>query len=312
MSSQFRYLLTYEQMVTILLRAHPQDEAMARAVGGDYERFGVLEHALLRAAGLRPDSCVVDVGCGSGRLACQLARYGSLRYLGTDVVPALLQYARRRAGRDDFRFEHVDRIALPAPDGEADLVAFFSVFTHLLPEESFVYLTEAHRALKPGGKVVFSFLEYGTPESWQVFEGNLNWVRTRAIAGHLNVFLNRADLRLWAERLGFAVAGFQAGAKRNVTVDEAAATPEVPPGDYAFGQSICVLEKPEGASEAPPAGGAGRERRRAARAERRRRARGAGSELGGPQDRPPGGAAASEREGAAPMAAKRRNERKRR
>ncbi|WP_135467902.1 class I SAM-dependent methyltransferase [Crenalkalicoccus roseus] len=244
MSSQLRYLQGYEGMVAALLRALPEEEAMARAVGGDYERIGVLEHALLRGLGLGPGARVVDVGCGSGRLALQLARHGELRYLGLDVVPALLDYARRRVGREDFRFEAVDRIAIPAPDSGADFVVFFSVFTHLLHEESYLYLQEAMRVLRPGGKAVFSFLDYDVEGAWGVFEANLAWVRDRTIAGHLNVFLNPRDLRLWARRLGFRVQAIHRGDQPFIAVDAATATAAVPPGTYALGQSVCVLRKP--------------------------------------------------------------------
>jgi SAM-dependent methyltransferase len=244
MSSQLRYLQGYEGMVAALLRALPEEEAMARAVGGDYERIGVLEHALLRGLGLGPGARVVDVGCGSGRLALQLARHGELRYLGLDVVPALLDYARRRVGREDFRFEAVDRIAIPAPESSADFVVFFSVFTHLLHEESYLYLQEAMRVLRPGGKAVFSFLDYDVEGAWGVFEANLAWVRERTIAGHLNVFLNPRDLRLWARRLGFRVQAIHRGDQPFIAVDAATATAAVAPGTYALGQSVCVLRKP--------------------------------------------------------------------
>lgn len=255
MSSQLRYLQSYQQMVSGLLQLFPEEEAVARAVGGNFEHFGVLEHALLRAHGLGPESSVVDVGCGSGRLAMQLRRYPGLRYVGTDVVPQLLDYARRKVGRPDFRFELVDAIQLPVPDAEADFVAFFSVFTHLLHEESYVYLQEAYRALRPGGKVVFSFLEFRLQGAWPVFEANLDWVRKRYHAGHLNVFMHRDDLTLWAERLGFDLVAFQDGATPFIPVDAESATQAVPAGTYALGQSACILRKPlpeEAARSAAP------------------------------------------------------------
>jgi ubiquinone/menaquinone biosynthesis C-methylase UbiE len=243
MSGQLRFLLGYEQLVKNLLASLPEDDAAAQAVGGNYEYYGVLEHALLRGEGLRDGSAVVDVGCGSGRLATKLARYPKLRYLGLDVVPELLDYARRKAGRKDFRFERVDAVRLPVGAGEADLCVFFSVFTHILPEESYVYLQEAHRALKPGGKAVFSFLEHASAASKPVFDANLAWVRERFTAGHLNTFLHRADLRLWAERIGFEVAALHLGESRFIEVDAECATPAAPEGLYALGQSVCVLRK---------------------------------------------------------------------
>lgn len=244
MSGQLRFLTGYEQLVKNLLASLPEDDAAAQAVGGSFEYYGVLEHALLRGEGLRDGSTVVDVGCGSGRLATKLARYPKLRYLGLDVVPELLDYARRKAGRPDFRFEKVDAARLPFDALVADFCVFFSVFTHILPEESYVYLEEAHRVLKPGGKAVFSFLEHASAASKPVFDANLAWVRERHMAGHLNTFLHRADLRLWAERLGFEVAALHLGESKFIEVDaDCAAPPAIPEGLYALGQSVCVLRK---------------------------------------------------------------------
>jgi len=282
MSNQFRYLLTPEQVIATLRRHHPEDEAMERAVGGDFERFGVLEHAVLREAGLRPDSQVIDVGCGSGRLAVQLARHEGLGYLGTDVVPAMLDYARQRTGRPDFRFIHVDRIAIPAADESADIVAFFSVLTHLLHEESYLYLQEAHRVLRPGGKVVFSFVEHDTPMGAVVFEANLDWVRKRIVASQLNVFMHRADIRVWARRLGFRVEMLRGGEPGSVTVTGAEATTAIPAGSHAFGQSLCVLRKPaQGEAEPAAEGSVDGAPTRSPQAEARRAARRAARAAGG-------------------------------
>jgi ubiquinone/menaquinone biosynthesis C-methylase UbiE len=66
---------------------------------------------------------------------------------------------------------------IPEKDGEADFVCFFSVLTHLLHEQGFVYLQEAKRVLKPGGKIVFSFLEFAVPDHWAVFEGTVNDIK---------------------------------------------------------------------------------------------------------------------------------------
>jgi len=244
MTEQLRYLQNYPALVDHLLKHHPEDRAMALAVGGDYERFGVLEHALLRQCGLTGKSVVVDVGCGSGRLAYQLRRYPEMRYLGTDVVPALLAYAQRRIARPDFAFRHTTSLQIPAKSGTADFAVFFSVFTHLLHEESYLYLQEAFRTLKPGGKVVFSFLEFAVDHNWPVFKANVDWVRERTMAGHLNVFQHRSDIRIWARHLGFAVDTFWPGDARLINVEPDIASPEVPPGPYALGQSVCILSKP--------------------------------------------------------------------
>jgi SAM-dependent methyltransferase len=244
MSTQFQYVQSYAAMVRAYLAAYPEDEAVSRAVGGAFEHFGVLEHSLLRQYGLQDDSRVIDIGCGAGRLTSQLARFPKMRYLGVDVVPELLDYTRRKFARPDFRLELSAGNTIPAPDGEADFVTFFSVFTHLLHEESYAYLEQAHRVLAPGGRVVFSFFEFAVESQWGVFEGNVDWVRKRSFLGHINVFMHADDLRIWARRLGFKVVAFERGDHPAIAVTPATATEKVPAGQHALGQSICVLEKP--------------------------------------------------------------------
>ncbi len=249
MSNQLRYLQNYEKMVEAMLAAYPEDRAMELAVGGNFEHFGVLEHALLRQIGMGPNSHVVDVGCGSGRLAVQLSRYEGLRYAGFDIVRALVDYARRKAGRPDFQYGVLDRHRLPLANDTADIVAFFSVFTHMLHEESFAYLLEAKRVLRPGGTAVFSFLEFCLAGHWEIFKSNVDWVCQQTEAGHLNVFINRADLAIWAEKLGMELVAIHPGHERFIRVDGNTATAKVPAGDYALGQSVCILKKPAGAGE---------------------------------------------------------------
>ena len=71
-------------------------KTMTQAVGGEFEAFGLLERDLLIQCGLRDDSYVIDVGCGSGRLAKPLSQFAPRgRYLGIDVVPELLAFARQ-------------------------------------------------------------------------------------------------------------------------------------------------------------------------------------------------------------------------
>ena len=193
---------------------------------------------------MREDSRVIDVGCGSGRLTGQLTRYPKLSYLGLDVVPELLDYNRRKVARPDFQLEAITGNSIPAPDGQAGFVTFFSVFTHMLHEESYVYLEQAWRVLAPGGRVIFSFLEFAVEDQWKVFAANLDWVRTRSQVGHINVFMNATDLRLWAERLGFRVVAMKRGDDPFIEVTPETATGKVPARRHALGQSICVLEKP--------------------------------------------------------------------
>ena len=208
----------------------PHDSAMERAIGGDFDTVGSIEAALLAHYGLPKSGHLVDVGCGAGRLAKPLSGWLEGSYLGVDLVPALVAHARKVANRPDWRFEVIDHIAIPEVDGKADMVCFFSVLTHLLHEQSYWYLEEARRVLKPGGKVVFSFLEFREPGHRQVFRDTVAAAKAR-IEQPLNVFIEREAIAAWVEELGMDLEAIRDGPDHIV-----------PQG--ALGQSIAVLRKP--------------------------------------------------------------------
>jgi ubiquinone/menaquinone biosynthesis C-methylase UbiE len=93
-------------------------------------------------------------------------------YLGTDVVPELVSYARTRCAiRNTWRFSLVNGLTIPQRDASADFIAFFSVFTHLARNECLAYLKEAKRVMKPDGKIVVSYLDPSAapPSYWYAF-----------------------------------------------------------------------------------------------------------------------------------------------
>ena len=222
------------------------DAGLRVAIGGEFDAFGVIERELLRFYGLAPDQYLIDVGCGSGRLTHQLAPFFRGRYLGTDLVPDLLEHAAvGAAGHDAWRFELVDAVRIPEHDDAADMVCFFSVLTHVLHEHAYLYLAEAKRVLKPGGRIVFSFLEFGVPAHWAVFAKTV--ADEREGRPHpINMFIDRAAIRAWATDLGLAVVDVRAGSDRFVPLP---APVTLDSGDVvseraSLGQSIAVLAKP--------------------------------------------------------------------
>ena len=238
------YLTTYRGIVDSLEHVFPHDEAMKRAVGGQFEAMGLLELEALRHFGLREHDYLIDVGCGSGRLAKPLSGYLTGRYLGIDVVPSLLQYAREIVGRPDWRFETATGLTIPEADEAADMVCFFSVLTHLMHEQSFLYLREATRVLKPGGGIVFSFLDFTMPHHWPVFEDTLQDVGVNA--QHLNVFLSKDAITVWAERLGLQLEATHDGSDAFIPLSQPIAFEDGHSEQTrgALGQSVCLLRKP--------------------------------------------------------------------
>jgi SAM-dependent methyltransferase len=218
------------------------DAALEAAVGGDFVTVGKLEYALLTGLDLKPEQLVVDVGCGSGRLAFHLSKIPGLRYIGTDIVRELLDHAEKLSGRPDWKFVLTDGVGIPCADGCADFVCFFSVLTHLTHEDSFRYLREARRVLKPGGRIVFSFLEFYIYSHWAVFDLSVN---QGAPGDHLNQFISRDGIAAWAHHLGMVVEQIHDGDKPHIEIDEDLTWHDgrVMRGKGNLGQSVAVLVK---------------------------------------------------------------------
>lgn len=234
---------TYPRHVRRLVKQHGLEQGVKLAVGSQFDSFGILERELLIQCGLRPDGYVIDVGCGSGRLAKPLAQYLTAgKYLGIDVVPELVDYARNLVTRPNWKFQVTDGLCIPERDDQADLVCCFSVLTHLLHEQSYVYLQEARRVLKPGGKIVFSFLDFAIPCHWTIFESN---VRNINREGPLNMFISRDGIQAWAEHLHLEIETFHDGDEphiplpHSITLDNGTVIQE----QGNMGQSVCVLVK---------------------------------------------------------------------
>jgi SAM-dependent methyltransferase len=197
------YRGSYNREVRRLHKEKGRATAMKLAVGGHFEQVGLIERELLISEGLAPGDSLIDVGCGSGRLAVQLVDYLEGPYLGTDVVPDLIKAARKLVDRPDWRFEVVRDLMIPAGDATADMVCFFSVMTHLLHEESYRYLEEARRVCRIGGRVVFSFHDFAAKDNWSVFEENLKKIGNEGV---LNQFIDPAAIPVWSKHLGMEVA----------------------------------------------------------------------------------------------------------
>lgn len=96
---------------------------------------------------------VVDVGCGTGQLACFLA-LRPRTVLGVDFSEnslARAQQLKERLGLDNVRFAPADVLDLPLPDASYDYVFCNGVLHHTPdPKRGFAHLV---RVAKPGGYV---------------------------------------------------------------------------------------------------------------------------------------------------------------
>src|SRR5450631_160985 len=116
-------------------------------------------NAIPQLLGLRSDSLVLELGCGSGGYTLHLAEKVGCRLIGLDInergVHAANQLALARSLASRVRFEQCDASKnLPFDDNTFDAVFLNDALCHLpgRPE----VLVEIFRVLKPGGQMLFS------------------------------------------------------------------------------------------------------------------------------------------------------------
>ncbi len=119
---------------------------------------------------------VVELGCGTAYFSAQLAQRGA-RPVGVDPTPAQLDTARRMMDATGIHFPLVEAPGerVPLPDDSFDLA--ISEFGASLWADPALWVPEATRLLRPGGRLVFltnSFINYlcgidegGTSETLQ-------------------------------------------------------------------------------------------------------------------------------------------------
>jgi SAM-dependent methyltransferase len=131
-----------------------------------------VDHLVL-ALELAPGSRVLDLGCGPGLYATELARCG-LHVTGIDLSAGSIEYARQRGLADGLDIDYrVGDYTLEDLGGPYDAAVLIYLDFGVLPDDArHRLLTAVHASLRRGGAFVF---DVKTPS------------RTRVIDGHIGV-----------------------------------------------------------------------------------------------------------------------------
>lgn len=171
-------------------------------------REGLFKQTLIAQANIQPGQHVLDVACGTGTLAVQMAQFQPLAQItGVDGDPEVLARARKKVERAGVRvrLDHANATALPYGAGQFDRVMTSLFFHHLDWPDKPRAASEILRVLKPGGELHMA--DWGRPANrlmrWlffpvQVLDGFAN---TRShVAGQLVELFQQAGFQAVVER----------------------------------------------------------------------------------------------------------------
>lgn len=139
-------------------------------------------------AAVKPGARALDLACGTGDIAFELAARGA-QVVGLDVTPRMIALARARAAPRGARVPPVflvgDMMALPFADASVDLVTTGYGLRNVPIVET--ALAEIGRVLRPGGRVLS--LDFDRPENGTVRAVYLGYLT--AVGGALGWLLHR-------------------------------------------------------------------------------------------------------------------------
>jgi ubiquinone biosynthesis O-methyltransferase len=143
---------------------------------------------------------VLDVGCGDGELACELAARGAI-VTGIDSSVAMIEAAKNRAAeqRTDIAFQVATAESLPFPDGQFDVVTAVTVLCFVKDAAS--VFQEIARVLRPGGHLVIG--ELGKWSTWAAARRVRAWLGSQL--WRMARFRTAGELRTRAEEAGLTV-----------------------------------------------------------------------------------------------------------
>ena len=190
--------------------------------GAEYLGFGLLiKDAVLQKTGLPPTGSVLDIGCGSGRIARHFVDYTRPpgRYVGMDIQRPFINWCKEHLSQTNERLEfyHQDiyngaynlegkvdasEYLFPFEDASFDAIILYSVFTHLLPQDAQNYLGEIARLLKPGGHCFSSWFLMTTDVGVEYLLPNAREGQVGYGFPHCIEVLEEAGLRVDGFKLG--------------------------------------------------------------------------------------------------------------
>lgn len=189
-----------ERLRSVLAERHGKSQAFFSRSASQWDRmraelFGT-GFELAALPGLLDETWTVgDLGCGTGQVSASLAPFVA-RVIAVDESAAMLGAARKRlARRSNVELRQGSLEALPVDDGALD-AAIAVLVLHHVPEPERA-LAEAHRALRPGGRLLVVDMQPHDREDY------------RRRMGHVWLGFSAEQMIRWLGDAGFAGARYR-------------------------------------------------------------------------------------------------------
>lgn len=198
---------TYENLYEYLAQATSSKESIG---GGEFNEIGQFELNALLKEGLQPGHTLLDFGCGIGRLAAYAVPFlkgGS--FIGIDISDTMLAGAKKRIEEAvpnlqcQVTWIKMTNLPFPLHDQSVDMICAFSVFTHMEHEDTYRYLKDALRIIRPGCRFLFTCLPLKMAWARQVFlrqaalDFQNRWSFVRDVATSVDLMTEIARLAGW-------------------------------------------------------------------------------------------------------------------
>lgn len=201
------------------------------AIGADFTR------SLLLEAGIGPGMRVLDVGCGSGEVAFEVARLvgETGEVIGVDRSDRALDVARSQSkelGLAQVVFASVDIAAVPFEMGFFDAIVGRRVLMYL-PDPAVAVATLAAR-LRPGGTMAFHEHDMSRPPNahpMPVHDAAMRWIREAVLAEGAE------------PNMGFRLHEVLAGAGLSVCGVRVAANVQTPSQPYPLAELVSTMRR---------------------------------------------------------------------
>jgi SAM-dependent methyltransferase len=124
----------------------------------DWERHGDLQRDFLISQGLTPRNTLLEIGCGTGRLARKIAPYlGMTNYVGVDISEGAVRSANALSEEEGWAAK-MPTISTLWPVRRVDYIWAFSVTIHLPQEILFELMHRASAVMHLASRFYFSYV----------------------------------------------------------------------------------------------------------------------------------------------------------